>query len=408
MSDSALDFIVSGGRILDPGSELDQVADIGVTLGRIVAVSPSLRDRAVLGNVAFPPTTGTLEIDASGSLVVPGFIDMHAHVFTGVCPLTSPADATSARSGVTTIVSAGDAGASTIDGFRQLIVQRSLTRVLAFLHVSRIGLAGWPVGESQDLDYLDVDAAVRAGTLNGDIVVGIKIRVTQSITGDNGIVPLERAIAAAELLDVPVMVHIGGSELPIGEVLGVMRPGDIVTHCFTGGDNNLLHGNQIADEVLEARERGIVFDVGHGFGSFSFPVAEIFAEAGFWPDVISTDLHSLSSNGPMIDLPTTMSKMLHLGMPLERVILAVTANPAATIKRSSTIGSLSVGREADIAVVTIRDAPLEVGDAFGNRRTINRQIHVLHTIRAGLPWSGPFPHPGVAYSGPRSTSERLA
>src|SRR4029077_2753635 len=157
----------------------------------------------------YPPDVGTVVIDASGKLVTPGLVDLHAHVYTGVCPLTVPADETSSRSGVTTIVSAGDAGAHTIEGFRHLVVNASRTRVLAFVHISTIGLTGWPEGEAVDLSYLDVDKAVRAAVENADIVVGIKVREQGIIVGDTGPEPVRRAVAAGERAGLPVMVHIG-------------------------------------------------------------------------------------------------------------------------------------------------------------------------------------------------------
>ena len=254
----------------------------------------------------------------------------------------------------------------------------------------------------RDLDYLDVAGAIRAGRANRDIVVGIKVRMTELIIGTNGIAPLQRAVEAADALGLPVMVHIGGSDVTIGQILDILRSGDIITHCYTDNGNGIVQDGRLSDEAIAARARGIVFDVGHGFSSFSFPVAEVCAEAGFWPDVISTDVHSLSSSSAMVDLPTTMSKLLNLGMPLADVLAAVTSRPAAVLGRAEVIGSLALGREADVTVLEVVDAPFETGDGFGNRRTLARRISVRSTVRAGLPWTGPFPHPGVSYNGPRA------
>ena len=265
---------------------------------------------------------------------------MHAHVYTGVCPLTVPADETSSRSGVTTIVSAGDAGAHTIEGFRHLIVNASRTRVLAFVHISTIGLAGWPEGESVDLAYLNVEKAVRAAIENADIVVGIKVREQGFIVGDNGLEPVRRAVEAGERTGLPVMVHIGGAPAPLAEIFEILRPGDIVTHCYTPAGNGLVENSRLIDAAGPARAKGIIFDSGHGFGSFDYATAEVAFEAGFWPDTISTDLHSLSASGPVGDLATTMSKFLNLGMPLQEVIRAATSRPAEVIQRQDTIGAL--------------------------------------------------------------------
>ena len=266
-----LDLVVRGGRVLDPSTGLDGRHDVGVRYGRIVALEPDLSLRIAPPSDEYPPHLGTSVIDAQGAIVSPGFIDLHAHVYTGVCALTVPADETSSVSGVTTVVSAGDAGANTIGGFRQMVVQASRTRVLALLHVSNVGLAPWPAGEARDLEMLDVDAGIRAAEENRDIVVGVKVRMTAGqVIGDNDLEPLRRAIAIAEATTLPLMVHIGFGPRPIGELLKLLRPGDMVTHCFTGSSNTLVEGGRLAPAAHQARRRGVLFDVGHGFGSFDY------------------------------------------------------------------------------------------------------------------------------------------
>ena len=354
----ALDLVIRGGHVLDPAAGLDERLDIGVRYGRIVAVQADLSGRIAEPRTGMPLDRGTVVLDASGLIVSPGWIDLHTHVYVGVSALTVPADETSAISGVTTCVSAGDAGAHTIEGFRHLAVEASRTRVLAFLHVSTIGLAGWPVGEATNLGLLDVAAGIRAALENPDIVVGVKVRMTQpSVIGDNGLEPLRRAIAIGEGAGIPVMTHIGDCPRPLGELLELMRPGDIVTHCFSGLGNTLVEAGRLADGVREARERGVIFDVGHGSGSFAYRVADIALAKGFLPDTISTDLHSLSANGPVFDLPTTMSKLLALGMPLGAVIEAVTARPAAAIGRAATLGRIEPGRIADLTIFDLEEVP---------------------------------------------------
>jgi dihydroorotase len=392
-----LDLIVRNGRIFDPGSGLDLVSDIGVRLGRIVAIGADLPQRA--SQVTYPPHLGTQVIDATGLLVTPGFIDLHAHVYTGVCPLTVPADETSSRSGVTTVVSAGDAGANTIEGFRQLVVERNRTRVLAFLHISTIGLAGWPVGESVQLDMLDRDRALRAIAEHPDIIVGIKVRETApDVVGQNGLEPLRRALDVGREADLPVMCHIGNTPEVLTSVLDMLRPGDILTHCFTGSANNLVNEGTLVQGAKEAYQRGVIFDIGHGFGSYDFTVAEIAVAEGIWPTTISTDIHSLSAASAMKDLPLTMSKLLSLGMSLENVIDAVTRKPAEAIHRQSDLGSIAVGRVADLTLVEIGHADVLCMDAYGNQRTLSNQVLVRGTIRAGLPWGGPYPHPAVSFA----------
>jgi dihydroorotase len=389
-----LDLVVRGGRVIDPARGIDEQLDVGVQFGRIVMLEPDLQAWVRSPVSEYPPDLGTVVIDASGKIVVPGLIDMHAHVYTGVCPLTVPADETSSRSGVTTIVSAGDAGAHTIEGFRHLVVNASRTRVLAFVHISTIGLAGWPEGEAVDLAYLDVDKAVRAAIENADIVVGIKVREQGIIVGDNGLEPVRRAVEAGERAGLPVMVHIGGAPAPLSEIFDLLRPGDIVTHCFTPIGNGLVEGNRLIEAAEPAREKGIVFDSGHGFGSFDYATAEVAFEAGFWPDTISTDLHSLSASGPVGDMATTMSKFLNLGMPLHEVIRATTARPAEVIGRPETVGSFRIGGAADITVLDQASGAFEFRDSSGAVRTAPQRLVVSNTIRAGIPWGAPLPHPG--------------
>jgi dihydroorotase len=393
--EAALDLVIRGGRIIDPGSGTDALLDVGIRYGRITAIAPDLRGRIAEPRTSPPMDAGTLVIDATDSFVSPGFVDIHTHVYVGVCRLTVPADEAVGGSGTTTVVSAGDAGANTIEGFRRLTVDASRTRVLAFIHVSSVGLAPWPAGESIDLDVLDVPAAVRAARENPDIVVGVKVRMGAArIIGANGLEPLRRAIQIAEATDLPVMMHIGNCERPIGELLGLLRPGDIVTHCFAGSKNTLIEEGRVAPAALEARRRGVLFDVGHGNASFSYDTAEIAFRDGFFPDTISTDLHALSANGPVFDLPTTMAKFLGLGMSLSGVIAAVTSNAARAIRRESMVGAVEVGRSADLAIFRDGPEPGLLRDSLGNERQVDRQIRVAHTIRAGISWQSPVPYPG--------------
>ena len=382
-----LDLLVKGGHVVDPAQRLDGPLDVGVHLGRIAAVGSGLEKQ-----VSESPRLRVL--DAAGAYVVPGLIDIHAHVYTGVCPLTVQADEMCSQSGVTTIVSAGDAGAHTIEGFRQLIVNQSRTRVLCFLHISATGLASFPVGESLEEGLLDVSAAEVAISRFADIVVGMKVRQGgPGVTGKNGLEPLRRAASVARAARLPVMVHITDSDSPIANLLAELDEGDIVTHCFTGSANGLREGGTISDSARAARERGVLFDVGHGAGSFDFEVAEAASRTGFWPDTISTDLHSISA--PIaISLPVVMSKMLAVGMPLGEVIAATTTRAAKAIARDDSLGSLHVGRVADIAVLDLKPGPVQFSDTVGHSRKSDRQLVCRATIRAGVVWGAPA-HPGV-------------
>lgn len=384
---SKLDLLVKGGRVIDPAHGIDEALDILVSRGRIASVGKELEQR-------FSSQGIRQVIDAKGGLVVPGLIDIHTHVYTGVCPLTVLADEVASRSGVTTMVSAGDAGAHTIEGFRQLIVNGSRTRVLAFLHISTTGLASFPVGESLELDSLDVEAAEVALSRFPDLVVGLKVRQGGvGVTGANGLEPLRRATTVARMFGLPVMVHITESDAPIADLLSILSGGDIVTHCFTGSSNGLRHAGKIADAARAARERGVLFDVGHGAGSFDFEVAEEAARLGFWPDTISTDIHSISA--PRVkDLPSVMSKLLAVGMPLKDVISATTNRAARAIGRVGALGSLRVGAVADIAVLDLQAGPVEFADTFRHQRMGQERLSARYTIRAGVVWGAPA-HPGT-------------
>jgi dihydroorotase len=390
-----LDLVVRGGRVMDSGRGMDARLDVGVRYGRIEALAPDLTEQIM--PTPDPDHPGTIVIDASGAIVVPGLIDLHAHVYTGVCPLTVAADESCSRAGVTTVVSAGDAGAYTIEGFRQLIVSPSRTRVLAFLHISRIGLAAYPEPEAAALGHLDIEAAIRAVHRFPDVIVGIKVREGgPDVIGLNGLEPLRRARAVADATDLPIMVHITDSPAPLADVLALLRPGDIVTHCYTGSPDGLLEGGSVNPAAVEARAAGILFDVGHGAGSFDLEVATTALAAGFAPDTISTDLHSLSAPDMARDLPWTMSKVIAAGMPLPDAIAAATSAPAAALRRGSSLGSLAVGRIADIAVLDAIDGRVSFSDTFGHQGTGDLQLRARATIRAGIPWGPPYAHPGQA------------
>jgi dihydroorotase len=376
--------VVQGGRVIDPAQDIDAPMDIAVARGRI----------AELGNDLAKNDGARQVVDAKGALVIPGLIDIHAHVFSGVCPLTVPADETCWNTGVTTIVSAGDAGANTIEAFRQLIVNLSRTRVLAFLHISTIGLASFPVGESVLLGLLDVDAAAAAISRFSDIVVGLKVRQGgPNVTGTNGLEPLKRALEVGRSFGLPVMVHITDSEQPIEELLGMLGKGDIVTHCFTGSEHSLRSHGRLAAAAAESRDRGVLFDVGHGAGSFDFEVAELAAKGDFWPDTISTDLHSISASKAK-SLPDVMSKMLAVGMPLKEVVAAVTERAARALGRQDRLGTLRLGCVADIAVLDLQNTPSQFADTFGHERTGAARLTARHTIRGGAVWGSPS-HPGI-------------
>jgi dihydroorotase len=404
------DVLLRGGEVIDPSVGLRAPRDVAFAWGRVAAVDEPGRIREDQARVV---------VDATGKLVTAGLVDLHTHVYVGGSELVVPADEIGPPSGVTTVVDAGTGGGNTILGLR-LLRRQTRTRIYAFVHISSIGLAGHPHGESRDLVYLDPELAARAVLTHQEFVLGVKVRQTQRIVGESGLEPLRRAVQAAEIAQelvreheqrqgvpsadarrVPVMVHVGSAPATLDELLGMLRPGDVVTHCFNGGSNDLLRADgSLEPAAHKARERGIRFDVGHGNGSFSYKVAKGAADAGFWPDTISTDLHSASVQYRAVDMPTTMSKFLGLGMPLEEAIARSTVAPAQYIngalparEREPLLGTLQVGAPGDAAVFSLDEGDFEFHDAVGHRWSGHRRLRAVHTVLHGRVWGRPYPHP---------------
>ncbi len=332
------DTVILGGELVDPGTGRFGRFDIGIREGRIACVAPSL--------AGYPAEQ---VVDARGQLVTPGLIDLHTHVYWGVTYWGIEADPVAARTGVTTWLDAGSAGAYTFPGLRRYVIEPSRVRIFALLNLSSIGLVA-PTWEFVNLDYCDVELAAQVIEANREIILGVKARIDANTTRGVGIQPLELARKLADELDLPLMVHIGNGPPTIDEVAALLRPGDILTHCFTGGTMRILTDEGKLHPTIRAlRERGLVLDLGHGAGSFDFSVAEALLAEGILPDVISSDIHQLAVQGPMFDLPTTLSKFLALGLSLSEVIERVTVRPAAIIGRPE-LGSLAEGTPADIAL----------------------------------------------------------
>lgn len=367
------DLVIFGGTVIDPASGLHGRRDVAVQDGRVTAIAESIRG------------AGTREVlDASGLLVVPGLVDLHVHVYWGVADLAIRPGPNDLARGATTIVDAGSAGANTWPGFREYVIERFEGRILAFLNISAMGQIDPELGELHDLRFLMADRAAAVAAADRGRIVGIKVRLTESLTGGNDVAALERAIEAGEAASVPVMVHIGDSVATIDQILGRLRPGDIVTHAFTDRRNGIFDDRgRVHASALEARTRGVRFDVGHGAGSFSFARAEAALAEGFAPDTISSDLHRFNVAGPVHDLVTTLSKLLHLGLPLEDVVAMGTAAPAAAIGRSGEVGSLAPGAEADIAVLALEEGAVALTDSFGVSVEARRRLVPVATYRAG-------------------------
>lgn len=384
-----VDCVIRGGRIIDPKNGIDIIGDVAVHQDVIHSVGEGLQ------------VTGKEEFNAEGCLVTPGLIDGHVHCYQYATPLGVNPDERCLSRGVTTIVDAGSAGSSTFLGLRKFIAERSKTRVLCYLHIAAHGLAaagcasGAPGGESDCLNQLDVKACRDVLQQNRDIIIGVKARLSESITnqGENEQEVYRRAMEVGRQCRVPTMIHHTLSSIPTQGLAGDRRlccprdmaPGDIYTHTYHGFPSTIIdpETGDILNDVIEARKRGVLFELGHGQGSFSWTVAEMCAKKSFWPDIIGTDLHSGNLDGPVYDLPRVMTKLLHLGMPLYDVIAAVTVNTANAIGRGSDLGSLSPGTEADVTVLKIEEIDRDLDDSQAQTRRVRQWIAPIAVWRKG-------------------------
>jgi dihydroorotase len=366
------DLLVRGGEVVDPGGGNSGRLDVAVVRDRIAAVAADI-----------PPESAFRVIDASGLLVTPGLVDLHTHVFHKVTYWGIDPDPVASRTGVTTWNDAGSAGALTLPGFRDFVVSPAKSRITAFLNISNIGLVG-ENHECANLSYLDVELFRRLTDLNRDLVAGVKVRMGTPTVGAHGLEPLRRARRAADECELPLMVHVAFGPPTIDEVMPFLRPGDVLTHCFTGLTMKLVDdAGRLVESARRAWDAGIVMDIGHGTGSFSFETAEPLMAAGRRPDVISSDLHQLSVNGPAFDLPTTLSKFLALGMSLPEVIAAATARPAAVLRRLHEIGTFRAGSLADIALFRLLEGDFPLQDIAGNVRHATQLLRGAGTIIGG-------------------------
>lgn len=376
MSDSMVryDTIIAGGEVLDPGAGISGRLDVGIAGGRVAAVAANL-ERGAARTV----------FDATGQYVTPGLIDLHTHIYWGVTYWGIEADPVAARSGVTTWLDVGSAGAYSFPGFRRYIAEPSRVRAFALLNLSAIGLIA-PTYELATLEYCDVPLATAIVEENRDIILGIKARIDASTTRGVGIRPLELARELADTVGLPLMVHIGSSPPSLDEVLALLRPGDILTHCFRSAGQHRIIGadGRVREDVVALQKAGLILDIGHGTGSFGFDTAEIALAQGILPDVISSDIHQLAVQGPMFDLPTTLSKFLNLGMSLPDVIERATSRPAAAMRRPD-LGTLKPGSAADIALFRLEEGEYTFYDTQMARRGGTVRLINTLTMVDGIP-----------------------
>ena len=395
------DLLVKGGTVFDPENGYNGQMDVAVRHGRIAAVDAKI-----------PADSAAVVIDAAGEYVVPGLIDMHAHLYKGVSYFGIDGDAFGSQSGVTTWVDAGSSGAMSLQGFRDFVIDRSKTRHYAFVNISTIGLVAQNF-EVTNPEHCNVSVLKKVIQRHHDIVAGIKIRTGRS-GGAQDLIPLRRARRAADELDLPIMLHISVVPPELKTALEYLKPGDILTHCFTGQNMKLISGSgKILPEAKEALDSGLLMDLGHGAGSFSFDTAEAMASEGYWPHFVSTDLHTLSIHGtnliqksgetdqddaapvhqqvkgdgkPALDLLNCMDKMLCVGMPFDEIIKATTSRPAQFLGLHGEIGTLKPGARADITGLAVEKKSRPLVDIHGETRKGKEHIRNTFTILDGKPF----------------------
>jgi dihydroorotase len=387
------DLVIKGGDVLDPSQGLRGRRDIGIRFGVIEAVEADI-----------PATRAQKVLDAAGKLVTPGLVDLHTHVYPYGSAIGIPADELVPYQGTTTCVSAGDAGAHNFAGFRRFVAAQTRTRLYAFVHIANIGLAGFPVAELFNIDFAQPDSAAKAIAENADMVLGAKVRMSENVIAKHGLEPLKRAISACEQAGTgaKVMCHIGGVETRelMSQILDTLRPGDILTHCYSGFPNvageftNIVQDGRVIPAALSAKQRGVIFDIGHGGGSFDFTVAEAAIQQGCLPDTISSDIHVFSGNTPgMPYLTWVMSKFLALGFPLEQVVAMATSKPAGVINRLPKLGTLQVGAPGDVSILELVEGPVSFVDTRNNTREGKAHLKPVQTVAAGVPFGRPYPAP---------------
>jgi dihydroorotase len=367
------DLLIKGGTVIDPSQNLHAHMDVAVKNGKIVQVAADI------------PADGSLNvISAKNRVVTPGLIDPHVHIFEGVGPTGVNADQYCIGRGVTTAVDAGSAGAYSIAGFRQYVIKPSATRIYAMVDIGARGTLMGLVGNYSNLDWLNPEQTARAAEANKPDVVAIKVRLSREIAGPNDLECLKRALQAAEMSRLPLMVHIGDTFSPLPQILKQMRKGDILTHCYTGRPNGPLDANgRILPEMLDCRDRGIMFDVGDGGPHLSLEVAEKCIQQNFLADTFGTDLGGLSFNGPVYDLVTEMSKFLLVGLNLDQVIERVTVRPTRMFNFGVELGTLRPGSTADITILDLREGSFTFTDSTGKKRTGRQKLQSTTAIRGG-------------------------
>jgi len=374
------DLILRGARVIDPSQNLDRITDVRFHGGRVAAIGDNLQSGAQ-----------TELRDVRGMVVTPGLIDLHTHVYWGGTAIGVDAVALARSSATATFVDAGTAGPGNFPGFRKHVIEPALpVRILPLLNLSFAGIFAFSdtvmVGECEDLRLLDLNHCVRVAREHADLVVGIKVRVGRGASGASGIAPMDMALEVAEATGLPLMAHLDHPPPSRLDVMSRLRKGDILTHCFRPFPNAPTHpGGGVRPEVLAARARGVIFDIGHGAGSCGFGTARAMLGAGFKPDVISSDVHILSINGPAFDLLQTLAKFHALGMTLTEVIACGTVNAARAIRRPE-LGTLQVGAVGEASIFEILNQSTEHKDVLGEVITTDKRFVARGLVLEGRWW----------------------
>ncbi|MBV9827122.1 MAG: amidohydrolase/deacetylase family metallohydrolase [Alphaproteobacteria bacterium] len=373
------DLLVQHGEVLDPAAGLRGALDVGIAGGRIIEIGAGLS-----------ANEARQTISARGLIVTPGLIDIHAHIFVNAHDMGGHTDHYCRSSGVTTMCDAGSSGSATFAGLRHVLDTAVHTRVRAFVNLSALGIVGTSRrGELSHFPYADPEGCARTISENPDLCIGVKLRYGPNLVWEYTTEPVKLARQTAAMANVPMMVHITDSPIPLPEILAEMAPGDIITHCYHGRANGIMGQEKqfLLKEVVEAQRHGIVFDCAHGRNHFSFPMIEKALDQGFLPDTISTDLTLTSATkGPVWDLTTTMSKLLHFGMSLDDLVERATSAPAKIMGYAGTVGTLRPGANADLALIERRAGNFALTDSDGNTTTAKERLITRMTVKDGRVW----------------------
>jgi dihydroorotase len=365
------DLLIYGGTVIDPAANVHGRRDLVITSGRVRAVEESL-----------PHGQATRELDATGKLVLPGLIDLHTHVFWGYHG--AHADEACLPRGTTTALDAGSCGANAFEAFKELAVSSSRTHVQAWLNISTVGLIEIRVGELLNLLYVDVERAVSVAEANRDSVVGFKVRISEYVAGADFKPALKLAREAADAAQLPIMVHVGETNDPLPVALAYLRPGDIVTHAYTGRRHGILdYQGKLLPAVVEARQAGVVFDAAHGRRHFGFGAIRHALDQGFVVDTLSSDTSSRSVRDVGYHLPLLMSKLMALGLSLQEVIPLVTSAPARFLGQSERIGTLRPGAVGDVAILESVEGDFTFVDCEGATLEARQRLRPWRTILGG-------------------------